>query len=383
MVQVPPNNSFLTETTLFRSLYIHIPYCESICHYCDFYKKLTDLKELELFVLSCQAELQYYDRYLAKSLNTVFLGGGTPSILNRENLSKIFSFLDNRITTDTEITIEANPADVTNEKVALWNDIGINRISIGVQSLNDKTLSRLSRRHSARQALGSVDLALKKFDNISCDLIYGVPVQKNDEAVNSFLQLNKMGISHLSAYSLTLKSGNSLFKELPSDDLVAAQYDMLVATIKEKNWHQYEISNFQREDLPSIHNSGYWNGQAYLGIGPSAHSYDGFNQRWANLRSTSGYVSRLREGKLPLQAYEKLSDLERLTEKAFTRLRTAHGLYLPEIKEEFGLHWAHTKASLIDQMQAQDLCSLEENWLRLSAKGMYLCDEVVTRLIEN
>ena len=369
-------------------LYIHIPFCKSKCSYCDFYSgvqgSLTDK-----LVNALQHEIELRADYpKGEELQTIYFGGGTPSILTHKQLSDIFATIAERwdIEKCTEITLEANPDDLSAEKLKELSELPINRLSIGIQSFHDDELSMLRRRHSAQQAVETVREAQRYFQNISIDLMYGLPGQTIpgwEETISQALALN---IQHISAYHLTYEEG-TLFERkrkegriIPvTEETSVAMYHLLQSMLKERGIEQYEISNFATPGFHSRHNSSYWDGTPYLGIGPSAHSFDRESRQW-NVANTAKYISGIEQEK-PCFEKEILSVTDKYNEMILISLRTTKGISVELMENQFG---TAAKQELLKQSKhfiKSGILFLDNNYLRLSPEGLFLSDSVITNLM--
>lgn len=315
-------------------IYLHIPFCIQRCHYCDFFSS-TSLELKDEFVLACLKEIDLRADYLEeKKSDTIYLGGGTPSLLDIASLELILSKLRSKlkITSDAEITMEANPDDLNPDLLKDLRSIGFNRISIGIQSFIDSDLKLMNRRHSAEQAVESVFMAhAAGFDNISIDLIYGIPNLSDHDWINNLKKIKDLPIKHLSAYHLTIEPETRFGKWKREGRLVEMgeesslkQFQSLTRLSREYGFEQYEISNFAKNKQYSRHNIKYWNGEWYLGIGPSAHSYNGYARHW-NPSDLQKYLRGYKEGNV-LADEEVISKTDRRNELIMTRLRTVWGV---------------------------------------------------------
>lgn len=308
-------------------LYIHIPYCHSKCAYCDFYSRPDD-GNITLLADAIAREYDIRKSELREPLQTIYIGGGTPSILPDDVLARIVTAVRPAGVSLREFTIEANPEDINPRRLDCWRSLGIDRVSMGVQSLNDGELKAVGRRHSAAMALDAIDMIQQAgFDKISCDLIYGLPTQTVESWRDSLSRLLDTGISHLSAYSLSYEEGTLLYARMISgrvtpadDDTVAMMYESLTAMAAERGFRHYEISNFALPGFEAIHNSSYWDSTPYLGLGPSAHSFDGSVRR-VNPASVKQYLQQM-----PSFEVESESTTDRLNDIIITALRTDTGL---------------------------------------------------------
>ncbi|MDO9001638.1 MAG: radical SAM family heme chaperone HemW [Bacteroidota bacterium] len=325
-------------------LYIHIPFCKQACSYCDFHFS-TNLSIKNEVVLNIIKEIELRHNYFKnKKLSTIYFGGGTPSLLNKSEFEAIFTAINKFFVYDSsiEITIETNPDDISAENLNLWKSIGINRLSIGLQSFNDEELKWMNRAHTAKDSVNSVLLAQEKgFNNITIDLIYGSKFQDLKTWENTLIQAVSLNTQHISSYNLTIENKtalgvNNLKGKEPSvsDDLSSQQFLLMTDFLKQSDFIHYEISNFGKAGFFAKHNSNYWLQKHYLGIGPSAHSFNGVSRQW-NLKN-NGLYSKAIENKTDFFEKEELSIKDRFNEYVLTRLRTIWGCDTEEIKLLFG-----------------------------------------------
>lgn len=326
-------------------LYIHIPFCESKCIYCDFYSMANNNHLIDKYISALLVEAVERKKELnTETLTTVYLGGGTPSLLSSTQLSKLVNGLKKvfDFSAVEEFTIEVNPDDVTPEYIQQAKSLGINRVSMGVQSFSDEDLRFINRRHTAKQATDAIHIIKEAgIDNISIDLIYGIPGQNIEIWKNNVDIAISLSVQHISAYTLMYEEGTRLsvmrslgkIKEV-DDDVVAAMYDYLVAQLKSNGYTHYEISNFALQGFHSRHNSCYWNLTPYLGLGVAAHSFDGTVRRF-NPSNLKMYLDALAEGKLCVEV-EKITKAEKYDEYVMLRLRTADGIDADELMHRFG-----------------------------------------------
>lgn len=369
-------------------LYIHVPFCEKRCVYCSFYSTVHGKEERDAFVRTLAKELAF--RHNDAPISTLYFGGGTPSQLDDEEMEAVFSAIHRHcvLSPHAEITFEANPDDISQQKVVHLRQLGVNRISLGVQSFDDRRLSFLNRRHTAQQALDAIDiLRTKGIENISIDLIFGLPGQQLTDWNKELAQAFELPITHLSAYSLMYEKGTPLYyarergavKEC-DEETSLSMFQMLCTSAQCAGFEQYEISNFARPGYRSRHNSSYWHGIPYLGLGPGAHSYDGKNCRRVNDYSLRRYMEAERAktfADVP-HTLEKLSADECYDELICTRLRTCEGLSLQEVP-------ASRRSALLRMARPHiDGGRLEldaDNHLRLTASGIFVSDDVMSDLM--
>lgn len=327
-------------------IYIHIPFCKKKCHYCDFHFS-TRLVARESMVKALSEELKLVARenFIKEYIETIYFGGGTPSLLIPSELDSLLEevYVNYRISSDVEITLEANPDDLSIEKLKCFYSLGIRRLSIGVQSFFDEDLEFMNRAHTSTEAICSIKRAQDAgFSNISVDLIYGSPTTTNCMWLENLDKAIKIGASHISSYALTVEPKTALHhkihsqKILPIDEETQAyQYKLSVECLEKSGFIHYEVSNFGRKGFFSRHNTNYWKGRPYLGIGPSAHSFDGFNKRRWNLRNNQLYMSFIKKGIIPSQG-EQLSTTDLYNEHILRGLRTLWGVNIDDIEQNCG-----------------------------------------------
>ena len=366
-------------------IYIHIPFCRKRCHYCDFYKstdfsqKIRLLEGLNKELVSRSSELE------SDEINTIYLGGGTPSVLQIDELKDLLDSINHnfKVSPVAEITMEANPDDLSQAKLSAIRSIGFNRLSMGVQSFSESDLKLMNRRHSVLQAIQSVKWAKKAgFTNISIDLIYGLQNQSLDEWEQNVRIAVELDVQHISAYHLTYHEGTvfydqlkkGILKELP-DELSLQQFELLIRIVKEAGFEHYEISNFCKPGLYSQHNSSYWKNKKYLGIGPSAHSYDLLSRRW-NVSSVSKYLDGL-ENNESYSETEILTDQDRYNDYIITGLRTIWGVSEEFIQSEFpDKYLIHFKESKKRYLQAGHLTCTNE-LVCIGSAGLFISDQIM------
>lgn len=316
-------------------IYVHIPFCLQRCHYCDFYST-TRLELAEQFVAACVREVELRKDYCqGESANSLYFGGGTPSALHKGDLEKILNAIHQYLplSNDIEQTMEVNPDDVTSGKLAAWKSLGFNRISMGVQSFREEDLKLMNRRHHPAQSVQAIHAAYAAgFDSISIDLIYGVPDMPRDQWTSNLLMIENLPVNHLSAYHLTIEK-HTVFDQWVkqgklselSEEESWKQYQILIQEITRMGWEQYEISNFAKDERYSRHNMKYWTGETYLGLGPSAHSFQGTSRHW-NASSLTRYLKQYQAGRIDLET-EQIDAKTARNELIMTRLRTKWGIH--------------------------------------------------------
>lgn len=372
-------------------IYFHIPFCRHKCLYCNFFS-VADLRHTEETVVAIREELRSRTGAWAdREVKTVYFGGGTPSILPPESISVLLEEVKRplRLLPDAEITLEANPDDISAEKASLWLSMGINRISVGVQSFDDAALIFMERRHTGADAVRAVEMLREAgFGNITVDLIYGIPGRDDKTLERDVETALELGVEHISAYALTVEKGTALDIQigrgrLPAldDEEAARQYFQIVDRLEAAGFERYEVSNFARPGYRSRHNSAYWSGEAYLGIGPSAHSFDGRSGRRWNGASIAGYLEGARTGRIPYQE-EVLLQKDRRNEMVMTSLRTAEGLSLDIFKIRFGAEALESLLAQAGKYVEQGLAEILEGHLRITRAGWFFTDGISADLFE-
>jgi oxygen-independent coproporphyrinogen-3 oxidase len=367
-------------------IYIHIPFCKQACHYCDFHFS-TNQTNRRLICEAIAKEITLQTSYLKNEpIETVYLGGGTPSILTQEELEIIFTALYSNfiITKQVEITLEANPDDLTKEKLKILKEASVNRLSIGIQSFQEETLQLFNRAHTPKDAIECISLAREAgFSNISIDLIYAVPSQENSQWKKDVDQALALQPEHLSAYSLTIEEKTAFGKWQktgrikPIEETKAvADFELLMDSLAGAGYEHYEISNFCLKGYHSKHNSSYWRQQNYLGVGPSAHSYNG-GSRQHNIGNNHLYLKSLAQGKVPSEM-EVLTRENKINEYIFTTLRTQWGCDLDYLAKH--LNYSLLDSVVLQQLLNQQLLTLQDSIIRLTRRGKLLADQVAVDL---
>lgn len=370
-------------------IYIHIPFCKQACHYCDFHFS-TSMKKKDDMVLAIAKEIQLRkNEFHGEIIETIYFGGGTPSVLtNAEILTLIETVYQNfEVSENPEITLETNPDDLSEERIIALSQTPINRLSIGVQSFFEEDLKLMNRAHNSAEAKRSLAVATQYFDNISVDLIYGIPGLTNEMWLENIETALSFGIPHISSYALTVEPKTALHKLIqtgkitaPKDDVAQEHFEILVKTLTEKGFIHYELSNFGKPDYFSQNNSSYWLGKKYLGIGPSAHSFDGKSRSW-NVSNNMLYLKSILDNKVPLEV-EILSEQDRYNEYVMTGLRTIWGVSLERIEKEFGADYLTYLLQQANKFIADGLLSIDENVMTTTAKGKFLADGIASDLFK-
>ena len=378
-------------------IYIHIPFCKQACHYCDFHFS-TSMKKKDEMVLALAKEIQMHkSEFEDEIIETIYFGGGTPSILPISDLRFLIDqvYKNYKMVENPEITLEANPDDLSEERIIELSNSRINRLSIGIQSFFEDDLQLMNRAHNAAEAKRCLEVATQYFDNISLDLIYGIPVpsqngEKAKQMSNEKWKQNietalSFGIPHISSYALTVEPKTALKKMIktgkipePKDEVAQEHFMILVEILEANGFIHYELSNFGKENYFSKNNSAYWLGKKYIGIGPSAHSYDGVSRSW-NIANNVLYLKSIQENQLPSEK-EILSVSDRYNEYIMTGLRTIWGVSLSRIENEFGLTYLEYLKKQSQKYLNDDLLFLEMDILKPTSKGKFLTDGIASDL---
>jgi len=364
-------------------IYLHIPFCRQACHYCNFHFT-TSLHQKNELVATLLKEIQIQKNFfLAETIGTVYFGGGTPSLLEIADCKLLIDAIRQNfnVPIDAEITLEANPDDINAAKLLGWKEAGINRLSIGIQSFFEEELKWMNRAHTAEQAKDSLQLAMAVFDNITIDLIYGSPLLTDEMWEQNVQTVIQYGIPHISCYALTVEDKTPLHKLIrlnktkPVDsDKQASQFLLLMQWLRGAGYEHYEVSNFAKPGYRSRHNSSYWKGDKYLGIGPSAHSFNGCTRQW-NISNNQRYISSIMTGVLPREI-EVLTEANQLNEYIMISLRTIEGMDLQVIEEK----WGAEKSTMINQqLQSylhKGLAKRNDTSIKLTDQGMLVADGI-------
>ena len=366
-------------------IYIHIPFCRKRCHYCDFFKS-TDLTRKSRLLPALEEELRARSSEFGQELvETIYLGGGTPSVLQIDELKSLLNTIATfyQVSPEAEITMEANPDDLSQAKLTVLREAGFNRLSMGVQSFSEPDLKLMNRRHGVMQAVQSVRWAKSAgFSNLSIDLIYGLPNQNLEEWERNVRIAVELDVQHISAYHLTYHEGTvfydrlkeGILKELP-DELSFQQFEMLIKILTEAGFEHYEISNFCKPGLYSKHNSSYWKNRKYLGIGPSAHSFDLISRRW-NVSSIEEYIEGVGNGKSYWES-EILTEQDRYNDFIITGLRTTWGISETDVRSNFSEKYATHFQEMKKKYVETDLLLPNSDNISLTRSGMFVSDQIM------
>lgn len=370
-------------------IYFHIPFCKQACHYCDFHFS-TSLKYKDDLLQAMQREIELRAHYLTNNrIESIYFGGGTPSLLSALEVNRLLDKVSAHFHIDpsAEITLEANPDDLTDTKLSELRDTPINRLSIGIQSFFEEDLRWMNRAHTAQEADSSVKRAQDKgFENITCDLIYGYPLLSDEKWKSNMNQLIDLQIPHISSYAMTVESKTALAHQIlkgtsqpMNEEQSARQMIQLIDTLQAAGYEQYEISNFALAENYAKHNSNYWRGVHYLGIGPSAHSFNGHSRSW-NLANNPGYIDGI-QSLTPALETEELSAMDRFNEYVMTSLRTKWGISEQKVTQDFGADYLQQLNNNIDPYLARkEVLRSEQGTYTLSQKGKLLADQIAADL---
>lgn len=370
-------------------IYIHIPFCKTRCIYCDFYSTTRSELKTDYINALCHELTNRKDYLKGEPIETIYFGGGTPSQLNEKDFKKIFSTIAQvyGLEITKEITLEANPDDLTEEYAQMIATLPFNRISMGIQTFHDDTLQLLHRRHNSAQAIKAVGNCRKAgFQNISIDLIYGLPGETMEKWTDDLKQAIALNVEHISAYHLTYEENTPLHKMLIANSIREVDEDsslqffgLLTETLKKAGYQHYEISNFCKPEMYSKHNTAYWQGVAYLGCGASAHSFNKTSRQW-NVSSITEYIERTNNGQRCFES--ETQDLyTQYNECIMTALRTMQGVSIEHIESKFGSQLHRYCMSIASKHIANSNLEIKDNHLRLTRKGIFVSDGIISDLM--
>lgn len=372
------------------ALYIHIPFCEHKCIYCDFYSIITK-DNIASFIQALKKEINFYaDRHSNNRIITsVFFGGGTPSLMSPASLSEIIELAKERfeLSADVEITLETNPGTVEQTKLKEFYEIGINRLSIGIQSFNENELKFLTRIHDKQTAIDTILNAKKAgFENISIDLIFNLPNQTKELWINNLMTALALPITHISAYSLILERGTILNKmvldgkvKIQDEDYDADLYETAIDILTENGFNQYEVSNFSKQGYECRHNNAYWHYKDYFGFGPSAHSFIDGKRHW-NFSSLKKYISEIEQKNFAAAGCEVPTIEQQLYEYTMLALRS-RGINLNEMQKLFGSEWLNKNLSYLEELKSKNFIQTENGLIKLTKHGYAVCDEIIKNIL--
>jgi oxygen-independent coproporphyrinogen-3 oxidase len=367
-------------------IYIHIPFCKQACHYCNFHFSTTH-HQIPQVVNAIAKEIVLRRDYLTEIVDTIYFGGGTPSILNTNDIAFLLDEINTyfSVNQQAEITLEANPDDITIQKLLAWKQIGINRLSLGIQSFIDEELQWMNRSHNANQAKQCIELIKNHFDNYSIDLIFGSQLLTNHQWIENIETALSFNPPHLSCYALTVEEKTILGKKVAKQQQAnidnnkqAEQFEILMQRLETAGYHHYEISNYAKPDFESKHNSSYWKGMHYLGLGPSAHSFNGSSRSW-NIANNALYIAGIESNQSVVET-EILTTTQQLNEHIMIALRTALGINLSFIQQQFG-------QAVVNEIQSKAACWQQSNHLiesnhhlQLTKQGKLFADGIAADL---
>ena len=370
-------------------IYIHIPFCKQACHYCDFHFS-TSMKKKDQLISALAKELELRkEEFKNTTVETIYFGGGTPSVLSTKELQLLIDtvYLNYTVANNPEITLEANPDDLNEDTIIALSKSPINRLSIGIQSFYEKDLKLMNRAHNAKEAKRCLQLATQYFDNISLDLIYGIPNSTNAEWLDNIQTALSFGVPHISSYALTVEPKTALASFIAKgvidnvdDDLAHEQFHILIEQLNQAGFDHYELSNFGKKGFYSKNNSAYWLGKPYLGIGPSAHSFNGEQRAW-NVKNNAIYISKINLNQLPLEV-ETLTVNDKYNEYVMTGLRTIWGVSLDNIEKQFGKSFLEYLLQQANQYINKQMLYIEDNNLKTTKTGKFLSDGIASDLFK-
>ncbi|WLD92139.1 radical SAM family heme chaperone HemW [Alkalihalobacillus sp. AL-G] len=375
-----------------KAVYIHIPFCEQICHYCDFNKFLLEGQPVDDYLDAMEEEIRRVtDVHPFDNLSSIYIGGGTPTALNEEQLVRMLNIVRAAFQPDlskVEYTVEANPAVTDRTKLGLLKNAGVNRLSIGVQAFQDELLKKLNRTHRSADVIKMIEAAHQYgFEDISIDLMFGLPGQTLDMFKESVQQAIQLDVPHISAYSLQVEKQTVFFNRqrkgtltLPSEDIEADMFQHLIDQMKAHGYRQYEVSNFAREVYESRHNLVYWDNDEYYGIGAGAHGYLS-NTRYENVKPLPHYIRKIKNGELPQRERTQMRLNERMEEELFLGLRKMEGVSKTKFHQKFGCRLDELFSEQIDMLEKRNLIINTSETVRLSEQGIFLGNEVFQEFI--
>ncbi|MDH7912056.1 radical SAM family heme chaperone HemW [Winogradskyella sp. SYSU M77433] len=370
-------------------IYIHIPFCKQACHYCDFHFS-TSLKKKDDLVKALVKEIELRKaEFNNTKVQTIYFGGGTPSLLTNEELQLLIDsvYKNYEVIEHPEITLEANPDDLSKDRIVELSQSPINRLSIGVQSFFEADLKLMNRAHNAEEAKACIEEAIKYFDNITLDLIYGIPGASNQQWIENIELALGYGVPHVSSYALTVEPKTALASFIKKgviddvdDEQAHEQFHILKDKLEASGFVHYELSNFGKEGFFSKNNSAYWQGKSYIGIGPSAHSFNGKQRGW-NVSNNSKYIKSIQQDQLPIEK-ETLSLTDRYNEYVMTGLRTIWGVSLDKVESDFGLSYKEYLKEQSKTFINQHLLYIDDEHIRVTKKGQFLSDGIASELFK-
>jgi oxygen-independent coproporphyrinogen-3 oxidase len=366
-------------------IYLHIPFCKKACHYCNFHFS-TQTDTIQALVDALIQEIELQKSYIKEPIETIYFGGGTPSLLNEAQLKAILAAIDThfKVTTTIECTLEANPDDIDPIKLAAWKQLGINRLSIGIQSFQASALTWMNRAHTVEQSHAAIQMALDAgIHNLSIDLIYGTPALSDRALMEDLDWIAHYQIKHVSCYALTVEDKTALKKSIEKGKIEnvdsekqARHFEIVCARLKTMGFEHYEISNFANPGYRSQHNSNYWSGKNYLGLGPSAHSFNTISRQW-NIANNALYIKSIENGLLNFEI-EILTEANRYNEYMMTSLRRMEGFDLDIIAAKFGKRYHQHSIAMIKEMDSKNIFNQKDNQYSLKDEAKFLADGIAS-----
>lgn len=370
-------------------LYIHIPFCKKKCLYCDFNSYDNKNLEEDAYIFALIEELKHYINKQEYEFKTVFIGGGTPTIINPGNIAKIMKSIEKSIKNDAEITIECNPGTVDKNKIDIYKSLGINRISIGLQAWQDDLLSTIGRIHKRDDFLKSFNLFRQAgFNNINVDLMFSLPGQSMEMWIETLENVCNLGVEHISCYSLIVEEGTPIYYliesgklQIPDEDMDREMYKAAKAVLKNYGLYQYEISNFAKEGFNCAHNLVYWSNEEYLGVGAGSHSKID-NKRFWNYSNLDDYIKSIRAGKLIVEGYENIDSKEDLWETIILGLRLNSGIIISSINKKYNIDFLKQYEKTLQQLEKEGLLQILKDRISLTDKGQDLSNRVFVQFMQ-
>jgi oxygen-independent coproporphyrinogen-3 oxidase len=366
-------------------IYLHIPFCKKACHYCNFHFS-TQTDTIQALVDALIQEIELQKSYIKEPIETIYFGGGTPSLLNEAQLKAILAAIDThfKVTTTIECTLEANPDDIDPIKLAAWKQLGINRLSIGIQSFQASALTWMNRAHTVEQSHAAIQMALDAgIHNLSIDLIYGTPALSDRALMEDLDWIQQYQINHVSCYALTVEDKTALKKLIENAQIEdvdpekqARHFEIVYTRLMAMGMEHYEISNFAKPDFRSQHNSNYWSGKNYLGLGPSAHSFNTISRQW-NIANNALYIKSIENGLLNFEI-EILTEANRYNEYMMTSLRRMEGFDLDIIAAKFGKRYHQHSIAMIKEMDSKNIFNQKDNQYSLKDEAKFLADGIAS-----
>ncbi|WP_209122979.1 radical SAM family heme chaperone HemW [Alkalihalobacillus sp. BA299] len=373
------------------AIYVHIPFCEHICHYCDFNKVFLHGQPVDEYVSALDIEMKEAAKRLKAPIETIYIGGGTPTALSVQQLDKVLTSLHQHFSLSGQLkewTVEVNPGGITDEQLNVLKEYGVNRLSIGLQTFDPILLNKIGRTHKPEDIYKTIERARRKgFSNLTVDLMFGLPTQTMHSFEDTLIKAFTLEIEHFSAYSLKVEEKTVFYNllrkgnlPLPSEDEEATMYELLIDQMDEHGYRQYEISNFAKQGYESKHNLIYWNNEEYFGLGAGAHGYiDGV--RYANIGPVQRYIQSINETKQARIESHQLSKSEQMEEEMFMGLRKLDGVSLEKFKKRYGIDVLEVYSKQIATLLERQLVSIDHNRIKLTKKGVFLANEVFEQFL--